>query len=129
MAAGFFADRLAKLGAFSIDSAGLGAVVGKPAVTEAQEVMNKIGINIAKHRAKQLNSDLVRDANLILVMEKWHKKEIESMMPTARGKVYLLGQWSDFEVPDPYSQPIEAFEQCLQLIDKAWQDWYLRITQ
>lgn len=129
MAEGFFAEKTAKLGNFSVNSAGLRAVVGESAVSKAQEVMCGIGVDITKHRAKQLTCDMIKEANLILVMEKWHKKEIESMMPTARGKVYLLGQWGNFEVPDPYTKPTEAFEQCLQLIEKAWQDWYSRIIQ
>lgn len=129
MAAGFFADRLAKAGAFTVDSAGLKAVVGEEAVSEAQETMLQVGVDIAGHRAKQLTKEMIINADLIFVMQRWHKKEVESMMPTARGKVFLLGQWGNFEVPDPYSQSITAFNECLGLIDKAWQDWYSRIIR
>ena len=127
MAAGVFADRLKDIGEFTISSAGLHAVVGEPAVFEAQEAMQQIGIDISMHRAQQLTVDMVSAADLILVMERWHKKEVEKLMPESRGKVYLLGNWSDFEVPDPYSESAQVFEQCLQLIERSWGDWKFRL--
>lgn len=129
MAAGFFSNQLKELNDITINSAGLHAVVGESAVSKAQKVMLDIGIDISEHRAQQLTYDMVSTANLVLVMEKAHKKEIESIIPASRGKVYLLGQWQDFEIPDPYCEPIEAFDQSLLLIKQAWQDWRLRIVR
>jgi len=129
MAAGVFANRLTGESRIIIDSAGLYAVVDSPAVSEAQQVMQEINIDISGHRAKQLTCAMISSADLVLVMEQEHKQAVEKIMPASRGKVYLLGKWSGFEVPDPYCKPVEAFSKCLQLIERAWQDWQFRIIK
>jgi len=66
---------------------------------------------------------LVHWADLILVMETSQKKTLESSEPSARGRVYRLGEWGDFDVPDPYKRPEEAFEQALMLISQGVSEW------
>jgi protein-tyrosine phosphatase len=66
-------------------------------------------------------------ADLILVMESGHRRVIDANEPTARGKVYRLGEWQDLEIPDPYRQPREAFEAALEKIDKSIADWVERL--
>lgn len=128
MAEGLFAKRLKKKGKFTIASAGLHALVDQPAVCEAQETMRNIGIGISHHRARQLSTEMILASDLILVMEKLQKREIEFLAPCVRGKVHLIGKWSGFEIPDPYNEPMQAFENCLQLLEQGWQDWQLRLT-
>ncbi len=107
----------------TVESAGIGALVDHPADETAQALMLERGIDISSHRARQLDSQLVRSADLILVMEEWHQKEIEAQHPTARGKVHRLGKWGDFEIPDPYRKPREAFESALRVIDQGVREW------
>ena len=56
-------------------------------------------------------------------MEKAHKRVLEQNEPTARGKIYRLCEWQDADIPDPYRQPREAFEEALRLIDAGVADW------
>jgi len=107
----------------SVSSAGLGALIGHSADDKAIEVMADNGIDISEHRARQLSDELVRNNELILVMELWQKKEIESLFPYARGRVHLLGKWSDIEVNDPYNKPKEAFVEAFVKIDQLCQQW------
>ncbi len=83
------------------------------------ELMEEMGKDIYAHSARQIHPDMVRAADLVLVMESGHKRAIDDADPTARGKVHRLGEWQDRDIPDPYRQPRRAFEEGLH----GW-DWY-----
>ena len=110
-----------------VESAGLGALVDEPASEFSVKLMQERGLNISGHRAQQLTPELVTRADLILVMESGHRRAIDADEPTARGKLYRLGEWQDIEILDPYRQPREAFEETLELIDKGVADWVERL--
>jgi protein-tyrosine phosphatase len=107
----------------SVASAGLGALVGHKADPLAIEVSSDHQLNLLPHRAQQLTGELVRQHELILVMEAWQVKEIEHLYPYARGRVHLLGKWSELEISDPYKKPKEAFVEAYEKIDRACEDW------
>ena len=111
----------------TVESAGVGALVGEPASVHAMALMQERGIDISSHRAQQLTPELVGEAELILVMETRHKRVIEANEPMARGKVYRLGEWQDLEIPDPHRQPRDVFEVALEMIDKGVADWVERL--
>ena len=111
----------------TVESAGLGALVGYPADEFAIELMSERGIDITSHRARQLHPDMIRAADLILVMEHGHKKAIDAMDPAARGKVQRLGEWQDMEISDPYRQSKEVFADALQDIEDGVADWVERL--
>ena len=108
---------------FTVESAGLGALVGHPASEYSQELMAEQGIDISEHRARQIHPDMVRDADLVLVMEAGHKRAIDDADPTARGKVHRLGEWQDKDVDDPYRKPKEAYENALADIEDGVASW------
>ncbi len=112
----------------TVRSAGLAALEDYPADEMAIELMTERGIDIAAHRARQLTPDLLGEADLVLVMEKAHKRALELNEPTARGKIYRLCGWQDADIPDPYRQPREAFAEALRLIDTGVADWTNRLT-
>jgi protein-tyrosine phosphatase len=56
-------------------------------------------------------------------MEAWQVKEIEHLYPYARGRVHLLGKWSELEISDPYKKPKEAFVEAYEKIDRACEEW------
>lgn len=105
-----------------VESAGISALVGKPADPIAVELMKERGIDLSAHRARQLTGNLLRDFELVLVMEAGHQRAVESMQPSARGKVFRLGKWGNFDVPDPYRHPREEFERSLALIERGIRD-------
>ena len=111
----------------SVESAGLGALVDHPASDHAVELMQERGVDISSHRARQLTPELVKNADLILVMEAGHKRAIDENEPTARGKVYRLGEWQDKDIDDPYRQPKAAFVDALKDIDDGIADWVERL--
>ena len=112
---------------FTVESAGLGALVGHPASRYSVELMDEIGEDITGHRARQIHPDMVRDADLVLVMEAGHKRAIDDADATARGKVYRLGEWQDKDIDDPYRQPKTAYADALEDIEEGVRLWIERI--
>lgn len=107
----------------TISSAGVGALVGHPADPLSIELLAERGLDLSAHSARQLTPSLIRSADLILVMEMGHKKAVDAIDPSGRGKVYRWGEWGDFDIPDPYQRPREAFEEALVLLDRGLADW------
>lgn len=112
----------------TVESAGLGALVGHPASDFAVELMHERGVDITSHRARQLHPDMVRATDLILVMEHGHKKAIDEMDQAARGKVHRFGEWQDREISDPYRQSKAVYAEALKDIEDGVAEWVERIT-
>lgn len=105
-----------------VSSAGLGALVGRPAEPFSVELMRERGIDISAHRARQITPEMIRDAELILAMEAWQVREIEQVSGAARGRTFRLGHWGDFDIADCYQEPREAFEHALVEIERGLGD-------
>lgn len=113
----------------TIASAGVGALVGKPADQMATEVALENNISLAGHLGQQVSSELCREYDLVLVMEQGHIEAVTSIAPEARGKTMLLSHWTDkSDIPDPYRQSKEAFVHAYKLIDEACQAWAKKLA-
>lgn len=107
-----------------VESAGLGALVDKPADPIAQEVMAEQGIDMSQHRARQVSREILSGVDLVLAMEDRHLDALHSMAPEIRGRAFLLGKWqNNLAVPDPYRQQRPAFEHAYKLIDQSIEAW------
>ena len=111
----------------TVESAGLGALVGHPASDYSIDLMKAMGEDITGHRARQIHPDMVRNADLVLVMEAGHKRAIDDADATARGKVYRLCEWQDKDIDDPYRQPKAAFADALEDIKEGVTSWVEKI--
>ncbi|RJT35161.1 low molecular weight phosphotyrosine protein phosphatase [Rahnella woolbedingensis] len=112
-----------------IRSAGLMAMVNQPADDTAVIVSGRHCVSLEGHKGTQFRSSMAGEFGLILVMENSHLEQISEMVPHARGKIMLLGHWSEHrEIPDPYRKSQEAFESVYQLIDQACQRWAQKFT-
>lgn len=112
-----------------VASAGLKALVGKPADPMALELMEERGIDIADHQARQLDAEMCQTADLILVMDRDQRREVEQRYQFARGKVFRLGEFGDHDVLDPYRAGRNAFRYSLALIEEGAQQWAKRISR
>jgi protein-tyrosine phosphatase len=107
-----------------VSSAGLGALVGRPIDGHAMQILQEHGIDAATHRARQLEPNMLRQADLVLAMERRHLKVAARLAPEASGKLFLLDKWHDAsDVPDPYHQPRPAFEHAYALIERGVGSW------
>ncbi|MDM2974555.1 low molecular weight protein-tyrosine-phosphatase Wzb [Citrobacter sp. CK198] len=108
----------------TVESAGLGALVGRGADRSAVSVAAAHNLSLEGHCARQISGRMCRDYDLILVMEKRHIARLCEMAPEMRGKVMLFGHWdSEREIPDPYRKSREAFEAVYTLLERSARQW------
>lgn len=134
MAEGYMKKRLKDLGIdISVRSAGTAAVDGIRASDEAVKTMEEEGINISKHRSAALNIDMVKEADIILVMEPQHKSIISHMDPKAAEKVYFLREFDlraeDTIMPDPIGHGGEYYETVFNAIKKSVEGFIVWLRQ
>ncbi len=96
----------------SVSSAGTGAWDGAPASEGAYLVALENGLDMSNHRARLLTREIVRDADLILVMSGHHLARVAEL--GGEHKVHLLGSYSGrepgrTEVSDPYGAEIDSY--------------------
>jgi len=106
-----------------VESAGIGALVGYPADEHVQFLLREEGLDVSHHRARQVSPKMLSEADLVLVMDRQQRRALHAMTPQARGKVFLLGEWTGQEIPDPYRGDLEAFRSALSLIRAAVAGW------
>jgi len=123
MAEALLRQALGEQDGFTVESAGLGALVGHPASEHSVALMDEEGLDITSHRARQIHPEMVGRADLVLVMEAGHKRAIDDADPTARGKVHRLGEWQDRDIEDPYRQQRDAYEAALVDIRAGVESW------
>jgi protein-tyrosine phosphatase len=112
----------------TVSSAGLGALVGNPADPTAIQLMQERGVDITAHRARQVNGQLMAEADLVLVMELAHQRHLERQYPVSRGKIFRICEKSKTDIADPYRQGLDAFQQSLHLIADGVDAWSQRIV-
>ncbi len=78
-----------------VASAGLAALPGAPASTEALSVLADEGLDLSGHRAVQLTREMAQAADLIFTMTASQKRQLLELYPEARGKVFILKEFLD----------------------------------
>lgn len=104
-----------------VDSAGVFALIGECAADNAVLAMKKYDIDLSLHRTKPLTEELIKMADVILVMTDAHKMLIENM---AKDKVYTLLEYANGEgdISDPYGGDLEEYEETAEEIYDALVD-------
>ncbi|WP_242392036.1 low molecular weight protein-tyrosine-phosphatase [Anaeromyxobacter oryzisoli] len=105
-----------------VASAGLAALEGRGAEPEAIALLATRGVDLSRHRARQLTAALAKKFDLVLVMEDAHRRAVEALAPAVRGRVQRLGRYGGFDVPDPYRRGRAAFEEALALIERGLEE-------
>ncbi|HUA80284.1 MAG TPA: low molecular weight protein-tyrosine-phosphatase [Dyella sp.] len=107
-----------------VSSAGLSAAVGHPMEDNAMRILKERGIDAADHRARQLSPSMLREADLVLVMEREHLAAASKMAPESSGKLFLLDKWREAEdVPDPYRRTRQVFDHVYSMIERGVDSW------
>ena len=71
-----------------VQSAGIGALIDSPAETLAQKVAKEHGLDISTHRSRQVTMDMLKWADLVLVMERGQEEWLLSRYPWLKGKIF-----------------------------------------
>jgi protein-tyrosine phosphatase len=126
MAEGLFRQAMPEKAVYS---AGLNAMVGEPADPSSIQLMLEHGIDITGHRARSLAAWMVKEADLILTMDREQKRFIEQTYAKSKGKVMRLGEGSKYDIPDPYQLGSAAFRHSCDLIAQSIDELVERIVQ
>ncbi len=105
-----------------VSSAGIHALVGEEASPAVRELLAERGIDISRHRSRQMSCALTEEADLILAIDRYQLAVIESLLPHTKGKVFLLRQFSpegSQDIPDPFGGNSEDYQRCLSQIEKT----------
>ena len=110
-------------------SAGTYAADGAPMAEQAESVLDEMGIDRPKHRSSRFTSDLAKEADLILTMQEQHLEEVDALAPETEGRAHTLLGYSqgvdgytggnEFDVEDPFHQPVEVYRECAQELKEA----------
>lgn len=107
---------------FNIISAGISALPGMSPTPEAISVMFEHGIDISQHHTQELQEELIKKADLILVMTNEHKEYIHKEFIFTQNKTFLLKKFTldnksesnqnnerNYEIIDPIGRKIEFY--------------------
>ncbi len=96
-------------------SAGIAAMMGGRATTEALKVMSGAGLDLRDHLTQPLSEALVRRADVIYTMTHSHRQAITAQWPDAAERTRLLcADGSDID--DPIGAPIDQYQLCADQI-------------
>lgn len=78
-----------------ISSAGTHAMVGQPMHSPVQEFANEFGLSsTVLHQAQQLTVGMLKESDLILAMDRGHRREIVEMLPRASRHTFTLREFA-----------------------------------
>jgi len=105
-----------------VHSAGVATKDGIKATSFAQEVARNEGLNLEAHRSRVITPELIEEADMILVMEPFHRDEILALSPRSLDKIFFLkgfgkeGLEGERIIPDPIGKSIEFYRDCFRQI-------------
>jgi len=139
LAAGFLKKLLERnpLGEIKIGSAGLAALPGSPPSFHSLRVALENSVSLEDHQARLVTSELIDNADLIVVMEPGHQQQLLDLYPQSSGKVLLLRQFARYGprnrgIHDPYGGNLEAYRFCFEDIKECVEslhEWLLEARQ
>ena len=106
-----------------VSSAGTWTSSGRHAPPAAVELARAFGVDIDDHMTRMLDAKMLKDADLVFVMEQGHKESIQAEFPFAKKKLYLLSEVADglaYDIPDPagstYAEANEIVRELVMMI-------------
>ncbi|MCX4149281.1 MULTISPECIES: low molecular weight protein-tyrosine-phosphatase [Paraburkholderia] len=109
---------------FSVVSRGLHCVSGKPVHLHAGDLLVAKGHkDVDRLKSEKISRSDMREADLVLVMERNQRAELINLYPESSGKIWLLGHWIGREILDPYGRGKTEFTRTLSLIEEACASW------
>jgi protein-tyrosine phosphatase len=105
-----------------VESAGTAAWEGQPATDPTQRIAAREGVDLAGHRSRLLTREMVRSADLILVMDQTHQSAVLALGADPE-RVHIMSEWPapgepDLPLSDPYGGSAEAYEECWNRITR-----------
>lgn len=95
-------------------SAGVAAGGGEPANPHAVQAMQKQGIDLSGHRARELTPAMIHEADVIYTMTEAHRQAVVALAPSAADKTFTLDPNGDIE--DPLGSDASSYQRTAELI-------------
>ena len=105
-------------------SAGTSVFMRSRASDAAVEILRQEGIDAREHVSQPLDHIALRKADLIFAMTQEHRNCILNYAPEVEERLYLLKEFVDtnnanLDVPDPVGMNLDAYSDCLNIINQA----------
>lgn len=112
--------------AISVESAGVAAMPGQSANPNTVAVLNGRNTALESFQSRQVNEQMVDEADLIIAMGASHMNVVKRLLPDIEIRVNLLTDFIDpveglvdADVPDPFGMDLAAYEQVAEVIEMA----------
>jgi protein-tyrosine-phosphatase len=111
-------------------SAGIAALPGAPASSEAHSVLFRQGLDLSGHKARQLTKEMINDADLILTMTAAQKQLLQEFFPDMAEKIFIVKEFAEhpqdmegerfsYDIADPYGKSEAVYQQCAEELAQA----------
>jgi tRNA threonylcarbamoyl adenosine modification protein (Sua5/YciO/YrdC/YwlC family) len=105
-------------------SAGTMMLNGLEMTENTRALLEKEGTVDFEHRSQSVTKEMIRLADIILIMERLHEERILKIAPEAKFRVFLLKEFAkisdnNLDIADPIGKPIEFYEETFSIIKEA----------
>jgi protein-tyrosine phosphatase len=100
---------------FVVLSAGLSAMMGGGAASEAVEAAQKWGVDLQQHLSQPLSQALLTQADYVFAMTESHRRAVAARFPRAGVPVELLSPHGQ-DIADPIGGDQAVYDQCMEQI-------------
>jgi protein-tyrosine phosphatase len=101
-----------------VESAGMIEYDGGPLPKEIVDLARGFGVDLSTHVPRQVNSDLVHAADLVLVFDNGQLGELVKRFPEAKQKTYSIKDYAGFsdgkDMEDLWKKPVDVFERFIK---------------
>jgi protein-tyrosine phosphatase len=110
-------DKQKQVKGLQVTSSGLAPRIGEPASSQTVAIAQKWGVDLSGHRARQLDPDVARDVEWLIVMTNEQAEAIKEVYKVKDERLMLLGSFcndAEYEddIADPHGGSREAYETC-----------------
>jgi protein-tyrosine phosphatase len=110
-------DELVQHG-FCVLSAGLNAMMERPATSEAMEAIQPWGAELRDHRSRQVTQDLLEQADYIVPMTRGHLRTLQDFYPSIGPRPILFSPEGE-DIEDPIGRALKIYQECAAKIRKS----------
>ncbi|WP_266078474.1 low molecular weight protein-tyrosine-phosphatase [Haladaptatus caseinilyticus] len=96
----------------TVRSAGFIEKEGRSSPDAAVSVASEFGVDLTDHRSQCVDIDMLRESDLVLLMDAWNYWYLKGEYPEELDKAYFLRSFVDdgeYEIEDPYSTDESTF--------------------
>lgn len=117
-----------------VSSAGTFALEGGCASSGSLEIARENGLDLESFTTRRLTSELLQEADLVLVMEPGHRSGVLGLSPVADTKTKLLGELAGFRGPDavvadPFGGNLDSYRRTYEKIEQLVRAGFPHMTK